>query len=749
MSSAIECFGMLPASKNNLALGEAMVIPGEGTFLGQQSCASGEVACRILIVDDDVPLRRTLPRVLAQGGRSFDECGSIAEAVARLEARSYDLVLLDYRLPDATGLSLLDWLQGRQREEAVVMISGEDGIDAAIGALRRGADDFVRKPYHVAQLQRAVQSALHKTALERANRAMSHRLRASERLHRYLVESSPDLIFTLDTETRFTYLNPRIETLSGYERHQLLNRPFATILMPDDVSRVEFLANNPEQAPATGYNLELRLCRNRTAWPRASMGHITVALNAMPMYVKGEEESAQRHLGTYGVARDISERKRAEEIISFQAYHDQLTHLPNRVLFKDRLELAVAQAQRRGGALAVMFVDIDRFKLVNDTFGHSEGDLLLRGVASRLKDTLRRGDTLARLGGDEFTVLLPDINQPEDAEVIAGKILELMQTPFPLSHGDFRVSASIGISLFPRDGETAETLIQHADVAMYQVKRSGRNNFRFFDTDLNAHYRQRIELENDLRTALERDEFDLHFQPQVSMRQRRVVAVEALLRWHHPIHGLLSPASFIQVAEEVGLISGISRWVVDRAARQLARWRTEGHSDLRMSFNLSPHDFERDGIVEAIRESLITHSLPPAAIDVEITESVMMRDTAAVTAKVRHLREVGVGISIDDFGTGYSALAYLQKFPVSSLKIDRSFVRDLNAPGAHPIISAITGIARGFNLHLVAEGVETAMQAQMLRKLGCDCMQGYYFARPGNVTEVSRLLHEMPAQLFV
>src|SRR5574338_1047190 len=502
----------ITTSRSCLALGEVMIISGDSPLLGQPAGAMtepGEGGCRVLIVDDDEPLRRTLPRILAQNDRSFDECGTIANAIERLESQTYDLVLLDYRLPDATGLALLDWLQGRQREEAVVMISGEDGIDAVIGALRRGADDFVRKPYHVAQLQRAVKSALHKSALERANRAMSQRLRASERLHRYLVESSPDLIFTLDPQTRFTYLNPRIETLLGYERHQPLNRPFATIL-------------------------------------------------------------------------------------------------------------------------------------------------------------------------------LPDINQPEDAEVIARKVLDLMQMPFRLSHGDFRVSANIGISIFPRDGDTAEALTQHADVAMYQVKRSGRNGFRFFDTDLNAHYRQRIELENDLRTALERDEFELYFQPQVSVSQRRVVAMEALIRWHHPIHGLLSPGSFIQVAEEVGLITRISHWVIDRAARQLARWRAEGHRDLRLSCNLSPHDFDRDGIVETIREALATHHLPPAAMDVEITESVMMQDTAAVTAKVKQLREVGIGISIDDFGTGYSALAYLQKFPITSLKIDRSFVRDLPGRPRHP-----------------------------------------------------------------
>jgi diguanylate cyclase (GGDEF)-like protein/PAS domain S-box-containing protein len=728
-----------------------MVIPGEGPFIGQAiSDQSGpnELSCRILIVDDDAPLRRTLPHVLAQPGRSFEECGSVAEAVARLESQSFDLILLDYRLPDATGLALLDWLQSRHREEAVVMISGEDAIDAAIGALRRGADDFVRKPYHVAQLQRAVQSALHKAALERANRAMSNRLRASERLHRYLVESSPDLIFTLDPLTRFTYINPRIETLLGYERHQLLNRPFACILLPEDVDRLELLLNTPENAPASGYNVELRLCRNRAAWPKSASELITVALNAVPMYSRPDAESGTRHLGTYGVARDISERKRAEEIISFQAYHDQLTRLPNRILFKDRLELAIAQAQRRSGSLGVMFVDVDRFKLVNDTYGHADGDILLRGLAARLRDTLRRGDTLARLGGDEFTVILPDINQPEDVETIARKILDALQQPFTLSHGDFRITASIGISIFPRDGDTAELLLQHADVAMYQIKRSGRNGFRFFDSDLNAHYRQRIELENDLRTALERGEFELYYQPQVSYAERRVVGVEALLRWHHPMHGLLSPASFVQVAEEVGLISGISRWVIDQASRQLAKWRKAGRTSLRMSLNLSPHDIEREDIVEIVSSTLRTNEVPPEFLDLEITESVMMEDTDSVTAKIKQLRATGVGISIDDFGTGYSALAYLQRFPVSCLKIDRSFVNDLSSPGTHPIVSAITGIARGFGLNLVAEGVETSAQAQVLRKLGCDCMQVYYFSRPKSCTDVEELLDALPDHLF-
>ena len=705
-----------------------MAIPGEQPFCATPDVRADSGLSRILIVDDDPALRRSLPHVLADSGRAFAECGAVSEAIAHLTATEFDLILLDYRLPDGTGLAVLDWLASHQRGEAVIMISGEDAIDAAIGALRGGADDFLRKPYHIAQLQRAVHGALHKTALERTNQAMGQRLRASERLHRYLVESSPDLIFTLDAEGRFSYLNPRVEDLLGFARDTLLKRPFLGVVMPEDVDRMERLLNAPQNLSGSMFSAELRLRRPREAWASGASEYVTVSLQGIPMIHRSGGE--ERYRGLYGVARDISERKRAEEIITFQAYHDQLTRLPNRVLFKDRLELAIAQAQRRGGALAVMFVDVDRFKLVNDSYGHAEGDALLRAIANRLSAALRRGDTLARLGGDEFTILLPDIAEPDDAELTARKLLGALDKPFALDHGEFRATVSLGIALFPRDGDSAEALTQHADIAMYQVKRSGKNGFRFFDPALNSFHRDRISLENDLRVALERNEFELYYQPQISVSQRRVVGTEALLRWNHPVSGLVGPDTFIPLAEELGLIGDISRWVLDRACAQLAEWRAAGFSDLKMSLNLSSHDFDRDDIVCAVTDCLARHAVPPSRVELEITESMMMQDTAEVAAKLRRLREAGLGIAIDDFGTGYSALAYLQRFPVTTLKIDRSFVRDLEGPANNPIISAITAIARGFGLALVAEGVERPEQAEMLRGLGCDVMQGFHYARP-------------------
>ncbi|MBN8443411.1 MAG: EAL domain-containing protein [Thauera sp.] len=720
-----------------------MAIPGEQPFNPQATATPGpqEQQVRILVVDDDVSLRSTFAQILARPGRTFSTCGSVAEGIALLAEGVYDLILLDYRLPDGTGLAVLDWLVEHGREEVVIIISGENDVDAVIGALRRGADDYLRKPYHIAQLQRAIESALHKAALEHANRAMGQRLKASEKLHRYLVESSPDLIFTLDAEGRFSYLNPRVKALLGFERGVLMRRPFTTLVMPEDVDRICGLLSLPSTMPGESFSVELRLRRNRNDLVPVESDHVTVSLTGIPML---SQQGERRVTGLYGVARDISERKRAEEIISFQAYHDQLTHLPNRVLFKDRLELAIAQAQRRTGALAVMFIDVDRFKLVNDTYGHAEGDLLLRAIASRLSASLRRGDTLARLGGDEFTALLPDINQPEDAETIARKIVAALSEPIKLSEGEFRATVSIGIALYPRDGSTAEDLTRHADIAMYQVKRSGKNAFRFFDPKLNTHHRERIALENDLHLALERGELELYYQPQISMTQQRVIGMEALLRWNHPELGSVPPATFIPVAEEVGLIGDISRWVLNTACAQLASWRRAGHTGVKLSLNLSPHDFDHRDIVRSIIDCLAQYALPPDQVELEITESMMMNDSAGVATKVRQLREAGVGVAIDDFGTGYSALAYLQKFPVSTLKIDRSFVRELDVAMTNPIISAITGIARGFNLHLVAEGVERPEQADALRALGCDVMQGYLFARPSSAVEAEVWLRQAP-----
>lgn len=685
----------------------------------------------ILVVEDDTVLSRSVVELLADPSRILHCAATVGDAVSRLMEREYDLVLLDYHLPDATGLAVMEWLAGYRRNDAVIVVSGEDSFDAAIGALRRGACDYLRKPYHPDQLKRSVTNILAKVKLERSNDQMRSWLERSEQLHRYLVEQSLDLIFTLGTDGRFTYFNRRIESMLGFRREEVIGQHYAHFVWESERPDTSYVMRERRTGARASSNVELRLRRNAATLAAEDDPYVTVVLNSMGMYSQAQPKQPPRFLGTYGVARDISDRKHAEEMIAFQAWHDQLTQLPNRALFKDRLELAIAQAQRRGATIGVMFIDLDRFKLVNDSFGHAEGDNLLRQISARIKQCLRRGDTLARQGGDEFIALLPDITCPEDAGIIARKVLDELHTPFQIAHTEFRASVSIGISLYPRDGTDAETLTRHADIAMYQIKTRGKNNFCYFSAEMNAAHILRITLERQLQHAIEHGELRLEYQPKYSVSRRRTIGVEALLRWQHAERGTISPSDFIGIAEESGLIQPISDWVLDEACAQLADWQRNGHDRLQLAVNLSPRDFDRDDIVDDIVTIATRHSLQRDTLEIEITENSLLKDAEGVAEKIRELRRHGFGVAIDDFGTGFSSLAYLQHLPVTSLKIDRRFVQALErGNNRHPIVSAIAGVAQGFGLHVIAEGVETEQQVYALRSMGCDEMQGYYFGRP-------------------
>jgi diguanylate cyclase (GGDEF)-like protein/PAS domain S-box-containing protein len=694
-------------------------------------------SARILVVDDEARLRRSLALLLEMPGREIDECGTGAEAMSALSRQRYDLLLLDLRLPDMTGLDLMDWLGARLPSMTVIVVSADDVIDSAIGALRRGAYDFVRKPYQPEELLRTVDNALQRKHLERTNAVISAQLEQSERLHRYLVDHSPDIIYTVDEQGRFKYLNPTVAAMLGYERGELAGHHYSDVVHEEDVERARFAFGERRTGDRASRNVELRLKRKSSA----AEVPLTVALSATGVYADEPGSRGRRFLGTYGVARDISERKRAEERISFQAYHDQLTHLPNRVLFLDRLGVALVSARRNRRLVALLFIDLDRFKLVNDTLGHAEGDELLKGVAARLQACLRRSDTLARMGGDEFTILLPELTQPEDATVIAEKVIEELRRPLNVAGHEIRATASIGVALYPADGEDPDTLLKHADIAMYHVKAAGKNSYAFFSTEMNAAFHQRLTVENDLRRALEGNELELRYQPQISLSRRQLVGMEALVRWRHPVQGLLDPARFIGVAEEAGLIGRISDWVLDQACRQLGCWHARGFGELRIGVNLSPRDFEKGDVVERVFAALERHRVKPQTLEVEITENLMIREVDAAVSSVRRLRDAGVRVSIDDFGTRYASFGYLQKFAVTSLKVDETFVRDLTLERPHsPIISAIVGIARGFDLHLVAEGVENPLQRDALRMLGCDEMQGYLFGQPMEASAAEEML---------
>ncbi|TFH58743.1 MAG: EAL domain-containing protein, partial [Candidatus Zixiibacteriota bacterium] len=598
-------------------------------------------------------------------------------------------------------------------------------------------------------IRHKVSSVIHSRQLERNNVLMTARLEQSERLHRFMVESSPDIIYTLDRTGCFTYVNGRVESLLGYSREELIGSPYFTIVHDDDRERAIYAFNEKRTDHRATTNLEIRLkCKKGSAHRIFEDRQVVTMLSSVGMYESGTEstdvvEHTRRYLGTYGVARDITERKLAEETINFQALHDHLTHLPNRRLFRDRLELAVVQAKRSGGGLAVMFIDLDRFKLINDTHGHAEGDELIRNVAQRLRGCIRAGDTLARQGGDEFTALLTDLSADGDATVIAEKIIEDFKVPYNVVGNEFRATASIVIAIYPRDGETAEALIRNADIAMYKAKGNGKNSFQVYSPEISSNYQDRLVLENELRRALINDEFELYFQPQINVNSRQIVGVEALLRWRHPVHGLLNPGGFIELAEETGLIASITDWVLIEACTFMAEWRTMGFLDLRLAVNFSPSEFDRNDVVERICSQIDRYNIPGENFEIEITENLLLSETVGVVEKMRSLRSRGIRIAIDDFGTRYSSLNYLRSFPISAIKIDQSFVRDLSERhGTSPIISAIVGIARGFGLQLLAEGIETSDQMNILRDLGCEEMQGFLFSRPVPGREIKGLLSE-------
>jgi diguanylate cyclase (GGDEF)-like protein len=445
--------------------------------------------------------------------------------------------------------------------------------------------------------------------------------------------------------------------------------------------------------------------------------------------------------GTYGVARDVTEKKQAQEMINYQAYHDTLTKLPNRVLMEDRLSLAMTQALRSGQKLAVMFLDLDRFKWVNDTLGHAVGDRLLQSVSHRLESCLRKGDTLARFGGDEFALILPNVNQENDAEIIAQKILEVFKKPLRIEEHDLYVTSSIGIALYPESGSTIEALIASADLAMYSVKDHGKNGYEFFHPSMNEVSNARHNTERELRKALTTEDIKVCYQPQVNAITEKLVGFEALVRWEHPTDGLIYPDDFIPIAEETGLILELGRYVLDRACADVKKWRDEGMKDVRVSVNFSGRQVQQDNFIEEVLCALRKYDLPGSALEVEITENVIMNDMSSAILKLRELATHDIKIAIDDFGTGYSSLSYLQQFPINTLKIDKSFISSINeSEEATSIVDAIVALAKGLKLDLIAEGVETDPQLEYLKSLGCESIQGYLFGKAEGVERTTEIL---------
>jgi diguanylate cyclase (GGDEF)-like protein len=444
------------------------------------------------------------------------------------------------------------------------------------------------------------------------------------------------------------------------------------------------------------------------------------------------------------------ERKKAEERMASMAYYDSLTKLPNRSLFQDRLRQVMTKNERSNILAAVLFLDIDDFKRVNDTLGHSAGDLLLKGVAERLNQTMRKSDSVsrrteedmfARLGGDEFTVLLSEIREFEDAAKVSARIINALSRPFVLDNHEIYITTSIGIAVFPHDGKDMDTLLKNADAAMYHAKAQGKNNYQYYKESMNAAAIKRLALEGDIRRAMERNEFMLYYQPQVDALEGRMIGVEALIRWHHPEKGMVPPSDFIPLAEQSGLIIPISEWIIETACSQSRKWRQEGLSPIPISINLTSHQFRQHNFIKTISQAIREHDLAPEDLLLEITESTLMEDTEMTVISLNVLTKLGFRLVIDDFGTGYSSLSYLKRFPLYAIKIDQSFVRDVTTDQDDEAIArAVISMARSLKLKVVAEGVETVEQMRFLIEQGCEKMQGYLFSRPEPPDRISEFL---------
>jgi diguanylate cyclase (GGDEF)-like protein/PAS domain S-box-containing protein len=560
--------------------------------------------------------------------------------------------------------------------------------------------------------------------IARALRFRDTAVRASERRYRLLFERNLAGLYRTSLDGRILDCNSAFARILGYPSREDVLRVSALDLYSDPGDRESFVARLSQQRVLVNFELCLRRQDGSPVWVLANESLI-------------EEPDGETVMD--GSLIDITDRRRAEQQRWHQANHDALTDLPNRVLFNDRLSLAILHAQRRRQSLAVMFLDLDHFKRVNDTLGHSAGDELLVKVADRLRRCLRQDDTVARVGGDEFLLLLNGIGRQTDAAGMARKILALLAEPFLVQKRELFVEASIGIGIYPDDGTDAETLVGNVDTAMYRAKETGRNSFQFFTRKMQEQSQERAALESGLRRALPRGEFVLHYQPIFRLRDRSVVGVEALVRWRHPEKGILSPREFIPLAEDVGLIGRVGEWVLTRSCEQLKAWQVPGGPALRVSVNVSPRQFQQRDFAANVRRTLGETGLDPAALDLEITESIAMHDVAHTGRVLAELARIGIQISMDDFGTGHSSLNYLKHFPIRRLKIDQSFVSGMTADDKdHAIVATIISIARNLGLGVTAEGVETEEQADLLASLACEDVQGYLFGRPAPAEEIAK-----------
>jgi diguanylate cyclase (GGDEF)-like protein/PAS domain S-box-containing protein len=633
-----------------------------------------------------------------------------------------------------TSFELGLWVEPERRVELAGLIREEESLRDVPVQMRKKSGQAMELHLSATCLRPRVENLCVATYGDLTHvRRTEKMLRESEERFAKIFQASPDaIVISRLSDGRYVEVNQAWLEVFGYSREEIVGRTSTEIgIWVDPAERTRLVRSITDHTAVRNFETRMRRKNGEIA---------DIRLSAEAFDLDGEAHIIVP-------LTDVTERRRAEERIQQLATRDALTGLPNRLLLSDRLALAVSSAQRGTSLLALLFIDLDRFKNIHDSLGHAVGDALLRRVAKRLAEITRKGDTLARLGGDEFVVLLENIGAAEVAGQVARKILEAFVEPFDVDGQALRTACSIGISLYPSDAQDAQTLIRYADTAMYQAKDDGRSAFRYFSSEMNARMLDRLWLEHGLREALALNQLQLAYQPKVNVETGRVTGVEALLRWRHPEIGLIPPQRFIAVAEETGLISELGLWALDEACKQVRRWSDGGYAALPVAVNLSVRQFNR-GLPAKVAEILGRTGIDPQLIELEITESLFTRDPDGICSILVELAGLGLRLSIDDFGTGYSSLNYVKKFLVNSLKIDRSFVSDIiNNPQDVAIIRAVIAMARSLGIKVIAEGVEFVGQLHLLRQLECDEYQGYLFSRPIAAHELERRYLSVPGSI--
>ena len=688
----------------------------------------------ILVVDDDAALRLLTRSALEQAGFTVTEAADGAAAVEAVKVNRPALILMDVEMPRMDGFAACRAIRGLPmgNELPIIMVTGREDLESINRAYEMGATDFISKPINWPLLGHRVRYIMRTSMI-------STGLRDSEARNRAFLEAIPDMIFVVDKNGRF------FDHRGGGE-----NR----LLPHSDVTNRTIFDALPSSVAEHWQRLINRVLASRKT-------------ETAEFHLRGEEGDRffEIRMVVYiedhvlAIVRDITDQKVADAKIQRLAFFDTLTGLPNRTSFLRRLAGAVKLADQNDKRLGILYIDLDDFKRINDTLGHSVGDELLKTVAKRLDQCVRADDyvarfgrgashlQLARLGGDEFTIMLRDLESADEATGIAERITTLLRKPVNHHGHEFVITPSIGIAIYPDDGNDIETLVKNADVAMYQAKASGRNSHRFYSGTMSVRSLERLDLEHSLRRALADDDLELHYQPKLDLRSGEIIGVEALLRWTHPDRGPISPAKFIPLAEETGMIVPLGEWVLSQACRQIKAWSRSSVGELPVAINLSSQQFYFSDVHETIMKALFESGVKPRLLELELTESILMRDVDETVASLTRLKKSGLSLAVDDFGTGYSSLSYLKRFPLDALKIDRSFVMELqeNSDDA-AICSAIIALAHSLGLSVIAEGVETEEQLAFLRERSCDVIQGYFFARPQSAVDVSRFILEHRAQ---